>query len=344
MKPSLKPLALTAAVSVLMSQLALAQISIDFRTVGNVGNPNDSTGYGGVNYSYLIGTYEVTVSQYAAFLNAVAKADPYNLYNPSMGSDLNIGRISRTGTAGSYVYTAVGGGGNLPITYVSWFDAARFVNWLVNGQPVGPQAVNTTETGTYTLLGATSGVGFARNATLSFAIANENEWYKAAYHQPASQGGDSDDYWLYPTANNTIPNSRNGSLSDPNSANFFRDDGIANGYNGGYAVNNSLTPPTGTALTSGGAFSVADSFYGTYDQGGNVWEWSEAILGSARIIRGGSWSGNDSGLQSINRSSFAPPNENAIIGFRIVVVPEPGVVGLMALGVVLLVCRRKRAL
>src|SRR5437764_5706928 len=55
---------------------------MDFVPIGDVGNAADTTGYGGVNYQYQIGTYEVTNTQYALFLNAVATtADPYSLYN-----------------------------------------------------------------------------------------------------------------------------------------------------------------------------------------------------------------------------------------------------------------------
>jgi formylglycine-generating enzyme required for sulfatase activity len=215
---------------------------------------------------------------------------------------------------------------------------------LQNGQPTGAQAAGTTETGAYTLNGAVSGVSFTRNANVSYGLPSENEWYKAAYHQPAAQGGDSDDYWLYATANNAIPNSRNGSASDANSANFFRDDGIANGFNGGYAANNSTTSPSGNALTDVGAFSLADSFYGTFDQNGNVWEWNDAVIGSNRGIRGGSWSGNDTVMSALSRNSFFPANENAIIGFRVAIVPEPGVVGIVALGIVMLAWKRKRIL
>ena len=341
MRNLLKPFAVASALGCLMAKSAFGDITIDYVPVGNLGNANDTTGFGGVGYGYTIGTYEVTINQYTAFLNAVAKTDTYGLYNPSMGSDLNIAGISRSGVSGSFVYSALNGG-NRPVTYVSWFDAARFVNWLQNGQPAGAQVAGTTETGTYTLSGALSGVSFTRNANVNFSLPSENEWYKAAYHQPAAQGGDSDDYWLYPTRNNSIPNSRNGSASDPNSANLFRDDGIANGFNGGYAVNNSTTTPAGNALTDVGAYSLAASYYGTFDQGGNVWEWNDAVIGSARGIRGGSWSGNESVLRATSRSSFSPGNESGIIGFR-VIVPEPSVVGLMTLGMALLAWKRKRA-
>jgi sulfatase modifying factor 1 len=341
MKPSFKLLALTLAICGLMTQPASALLTIDTVSVGDAGNANDTTGYGGVNYAYSIGTYEVTISQYATFLNAVAKADPYGLYNPSMGADLNIAGISRSGLSGNYTYAAVNGG-NRPITYVSWFDAARFVNWLQNGQPTGAQGAGTTETGTYALNGALSGVGFTHDPNAIYGLPTENEWYKAAYYDPSLNSG-SGGYWLYPTRNNAIPNSRNGSASDPNSANFFRDDGIANGYNGGYAVNNSVTAPSGSAITTVGAFNLAASAYGTFDQGGNVWEWNDAVIGSARGLRGGSWSGNESVMRATSRSSFSPANESSIVGFRIDIIPEPGAVGMMTFGIVILAWKRKRA-
>jgi len=340
MKPSLRLLALTLALWGLMAQPASAQITINSVPVGNVGNANDSTGYGGVNYAYINGTYEVTISQYAGFLNAVAKTDTYGLYNLSMAGDLNIAGISRSGASGSYTYAALNGG-NRPIAYVSWFDAARFVNWLQNGQPNGLQVAGTTERGSYTLDGAVSGVLISRNADAHYVLPSVNEWYKAAYYDPTLNAG-SGGYWLYPTRNNAVPNSRNGSASDPNSANFFRDDGMANGFNGGYAINNSVTAPAGNALTDVGAFSVASSFYGTFDQAGSMWEWNEEVSGSQRGIRGGSWGGNESSLRSTGGNFFFPANESAIVGFRIAFVPEPSVVGLMTLGLVLLAWQRKR--
>jgi len=89
---------------------------------------------------------------------------------------------------------------NRPVVFVSFLDAMRFANWLGNGQGRG-----NTETGAYTL---TLGGLAPRNAGATVWIPSENEWYKAAYHQPAAQGGDADNYWLYPTGSNATPNSR----------------------------------------------------------------------------------------------------------------------------------------
>ena len=76
-------------------------------TVGNPGNSPDTTGFGAVSYTYQIGKYDVTIAQYAAFLNAVAKADPNGLYNNNMAIDLNIAGISRSGVSGSYVLSLI---------------------------------------------------------------------------------------------------------------------------------------------------------------------------------------------------------------------------------------------
>ena len=136
--------------------LALA-VTIDWVPVGNAGNANDpATGnlYGGVAYNYSIDKYDVTVGQYTDFLNAVAATDTYGLYNTSMATDLNVAGIARSGSSGSYTYSVIGSSANLPITYVSWGDAARFANWLQNGQPTGARGRrDTTETGAYTLNG-----------------------------------------------------------------------------------------------------------------------------------------------------------------------------------------------
>src|SRR6478672_6837467 len=181
---------------------AYATITIDTVPVGDMGNPNDpATGnlYGGVNYAYSIGKYEVTVGQYTSFLNAVAATDTYSLYNSSMASDLNIAGIARSGALGSYTYSVIGSP-NHPVTYASWGDAARFANWLHNGQPTGAQGPGTTETGAYTLNGATSTsalMAVTRNAGAHWFIPSENECYKAGYYQPAAKGGDSNSYWNY---------------------------------------------------------------------------------------------------------------------------------------------------
>ena len=340
-----KRLLVVGAIVFTLHHCTFAAVTIDTVLVGDVGNPSDlATGLGSVSYGYSIGKYEVTLNQYTAFLNAVGATESYGLYNTSMGVPTPANPtsgIDRSGVSGSYAYSVIGSG-TRPVTYVSWFDAARFVNWLGNGQPTGVQAAGTTETGAYTLNGQTTGGGPLRNGSWTYGLPSESEWYKAAYYQPANQGGDVDGYWLYPTGSNTQPNSRNGSLTDPNSGNFNYDDGIANGYNGGFAVNNATTTPI-SALTDVGAFALANSFYGTFDQGGDVREWNDKSGGTGtRSWRGGGWFDSTASLSATSgSSSFSGNTEQNQVGFRIVMVPEPSIAGLCLIGVAAVYCRRK---
>ena len=120
-------------------------------------------------------------------------------------SVLSIAGIARSGSSGSYSYSVIGNG-NHPVAYVSWLDAARFTNWLHNGQPTGLGEVNaSTEGGAYTLNGDTTSGMETKNASAAYWIPTEDEWYKAAYYQSAANGGDADGYWEYPTMSNLTP-------------------------------------------------------------------------------------------------------------------------------------------
>jgi len=314
-----------AALACLLAVPALAApITIDMVTVGNPGNANDTggTNNGAVNYEYQIGKYDVTIGQYTAFLNAADAngTNPNGIYNASMGTDLNIAGISYTaGASAGAKYSVINNGGdssNRPITYVSWFDAARFANWMTNGQGAG-----STETGAYTLNGATTGNAVAVNPGAAFYIPTENEWYKAAYFSPNYGGVGVPGYYAYATQSDTAPGNVVGSAA--NQANYS---------NGVYSVTQSGDYFSNqNYLTDVGAFSGSGSFYGTFDQSGNVFQWNDldglASSGSSRGLRGGRWSSsNPFYLSSSNSDSFDPSYEYNYFGFRLaspVAVPEP---------------------
>jgi hypothetical protein len=156
--------AVGAAVVCVSLVSAASAATTDTVSVGNPGNPGDTRypsggvpSFGGVDYTYNIGKYEVTAGQYTEFLNAVAATDTYGLYNTSMGNVPALGaNIQRSGSSGSYTYSVAADWADRPVNYVSWGDSARFSNWLHNGQPTGPQGLSTTEDGSYFLNGATS--------------------------------------------------------------------------------------------------------------------------------------------------------------------------------------------
>jgi formylglycine-generating enzyme required for sulfatase activity len=326
---------LTAAVAACYAVVAQADVfnmgpgitSLETVQVGNINNAADSTGYGSVGYAYNISKNETTISQYAAFLNAVAKTDTYNLYSSGM-TGWQVNGISQSGSSGSFVYSVTAGSGNKPITHVSWFDAARFSNWMHNDQPSGAQDASTTERGAYTLDGATSGVSVSKNVGAKFWIPSEDEWYKAAYYDPNKGGASVGGYWMYPTQSDTL-NGNTVGVAD--SANY--DDGDYVGY-------------PGMALTDVGAYGLnSGSFYGTNDQGGNVWEWNDAVIpGSYRGLRGGGWNNSYYNLAASTRNFHTPTDEDWSVGFRVASVPEPGSLAMLlglALSALWYGCRRR---
>ena len=299
-------------------------------TVGDAGNAADTTaGYGAVAYEYNIARNETTISQYAAFLNAAAASDPYGLWTSGMSTDLNSAGISRSGSSGSYTYSVIGSG-DRPITYVSWFDAARFVNWLHNGQGAG-----STETGVYNLNGATSGI-FTAQVGATVWLPTEDEWYKAAYYDPTKNAG-AGGYWLH------------ANRSDSMTSNLIGAVGAANYYDGDFAVTQSGSLSSGqNYLTDVGAYGTgSQSYYGTNDQAGNVREWNDAVIsGSSRGQRGGYWVNPESTLRSSVRVGNNPTFQNDAVGFRIagapVPIPEPSTLFLTVLFGAGCLCRRKR--
>jgi hypothetical protein len=292
------------ALFALLLALPAHAVIVDWVPVGDAGNAADTevmtccgtsigtSGYGSVADAYLISEYEVTNAQYAEFLNAVAETDTYDLYDTSMAS--GEGGITRTGSSGSYAYGAIAGREAMPVNYVSFWDAIRFANWLHNGQPTGAQDGTTTEDGAYTITsGGITNNTITRNAGATIFVTSEDEWYKAAYFNGSG-------YFDYPASSDTQI-SCSTPTSSPNSAN--------------------CSNATGGNLVDVGSYTGSATPYGTFDQGGNVWEWSEAIIGSDRALRGGGIGSAAFLLRSWHRESDSPSSESDDVGFRVARIP-----------------------
>lgn len=286
--------------AVALTSAASAVVTIPVVPIGNPGNHADSaTGRGAVPYGYLIGTTEVTNTQYAAFLNAVARSDPNALHIPEMGSGVGAG-ISRSGTDGSFTYAPMSGRENMPTGYVNFWSACRFANWLHNGQPNGAQGPMTTEDGAYTLTAA--GVAnntVVRNPGAQWFVPSDNEWYKAAYYQPAAQGGDSDGYWICPDSTNGV----------------------------------CAYPFPGVATV--GSFPA--NFSGTYDMLSNVFEWTEAVptlstLALHRHSRSSAYLAARSTPLSTTTSVSRATLQSHLFGFRVAPKHPPSTAGACCLG------------
>jgi formylglycine-generating enzyme required for sulfatase activity len=310
------------------AQAPAAPLVIETVLVGNPGNAGDPLAFegtfGAVDHVFAIGKYEVTSGQYTAFLNAVAATDPYLLYDTRMWTHAQGCKIERTGASGSYAYSVAPDQANRPVNFISWGDAARFVNWLHNGQPAGAPGPATTEDGSYFLDGKMSDFeleSVVREPDATWVIPTEDEWYKAAYHK---NDGVTGNYFSQPTS--ITAGLVSNDLIDPDPG------------------NNATYQRPGPDFTIGapyfrtevGAHENSESPYGTFDQGGNVLEFNETVPeNDIRGIRGGSWFWGDV-------SKFTRPldmhsgDEFSDLGFRVANVAGPGeaVPALPAAGVV----------
>jgi formylglycine-generating enzyme required for sulfatase activity len=237
-------------------------------------------------------------------------------------------QITQNGASGSYTYDFSGlpsgteaDWANRPVNYVSWYDSLRFSNWLHNGQLTGSQDASTTEDGAYDM----SGSSVVRKAGAQVWLPSADEWYKAAYHE---NDGATGSYFVYPTSSDSLPSNDLVNPDPGNNATF---------YDGGYTIGSPYY------RTEVGDHENCESPYGTFDQGGNVQEWNEEILGSYRGMRGGSFaSGGAYDLRNIGeRYYYDPALEYGSFGFRVASVPEPCSLVLLGLGGLTLMRRRR---
>jgi hypothetical protein len=304
------------------------QFSMEFVTIGNPNNAADTTGTpnpaGSVAYIYNLGKHEVS-------RDMITKANAAGSLGITMADMSSYG----------------GNGVNKPASGISWYEAAKYVNWLNTSTggtaaykfgystPSDPMASPVFSQQLWSSADAGYNANnMYRNSLAKYVIASSDEWFKGAY-------GKADGSWS---------NFANGSNSAPTP--------VASGTAANTAVYNGF-PSGGEAqgpadITSAGGLSA----YGTMGQGGNVYEWMETATDGSntthweqREKRGGSWSSAFSlfngHLEADNRSSQLPNYEDKDIGFRVaaVGVPEPSALSLLAIGLsgLALVRRRKQS-
>jgi len=290
-------------------------VSLTLVPIGDPGNPGNAgsnpSGLGSVAETFRMSATETTNAQYVQFLNTV---DPNGtnvpgIYNNNMTSHafggINYSLAAAPGAKYSVKPGTTSNGAsyaNMPVNFVSWFSAARFVNWLENGQTSNPADL---ETGTYTLNNVTSGPIMARNPGSNFFLPSIDEWYKAAFYNGST-------YTTYQTNTNVAPTATL-VTSTPNAANF----------------NNGSAGP----IDVGSYTNSSTSAYGLYDMLGNVTELTDSSTsGQYRAVGGGyagflaSWDANASPI--LKNGNFV----NVNYGFRVAAVPEPGTIALAGAG------------
>jgi sulfatase modifying factor 1 len=271
--------------------LAPAAVAVTFDWGGTVGRPGNACDqqpwgcFGSVDYFYRVAQHEVTNGQYVEFLNAKAASDPHGLYNPNMAT--GNGGITRSGSDGSYSYSAIAGRGAMPVNFVSVFDAMRFVNWVHNGQGDGD-----TEAGAYTMPTSQFGLPPARNFGAGVFLLSNDEWHKAAYYD-----ADAGVFFDYPAGSDTVVTC-SAPTSLPNRANCG---GVVGGF------------------TPVGSYPGSPSPSDTFDQAGNVQEWTETEVEDIEtwFIRGGSSLMSVVFNEASHQDDDYPDRENGGIGFRV---------------------------
>lgn len=250
---------------------------IEFVTIGSPGNPADLSGggLGAATYEYRIGKYEISEDM-----------------------------IDKANALGGLGITKDIRGPNKPATSVTWFDAARFVNWL-NTSSGNVPAYKFDANGDFQLWTPID-PGYDpnnlfRNKLAAYFLPSADEWYKAAYYDPTNGV-----YWDYPTGSNAPPVA------------------VASGTMAGTAVYDQAGP---NDIWAAGGLSPS----GTMAQGGNADEWEETELdlvnngiSNYRGRRGGSWESLSFSLSAAIRNGGFPSIALRSTGLRVgSVVPEP---------------------
>ena len=337
--------------AVILNSCTALHAEFIWQDIGNIKNPGDPTvrrgglsGFGSVDYQYSIGKSPISYTEYAVFLNSVARvSDPMGLYDGRM--DRIAGQILKTGEEGNYSYSLEETAFKpLAVNFVDVYDAMRYANWVNNGMPVGLQDASTTEDGSYTI--TEEGIALhniTRNPGAGIFLPTENEWYKAAYYEP---GASDDNYWDYPTRSDTAPS-------------LVQVDENNNAISGNNVASYSNSPKANLGSIGSGS----DSFYGVSDLAGQLWEWTETIItrdeftthappgsnppsnGTWRAIQGGSRSSRAEHLSSFWRHPEDPFDADFGRGIRLVsiqAVPEPsGLFIVLLLGSPALLRRRR---
>jgi formylglycine-generating enzyme len=302
---------LTSLLILAISHCALADtfgsgantFDIGFVTVGNPGNPADLTGApnpaGSVPYVYRMGKFEISEQM-----------------------------IDKANTLGALGITTVTRSANKPATFINWFEAARFANWL---------NTSTGRTPAYKFVGSTFQAwapidpGYDptnpyRNKLAGYVLPSVNEMYKAAYYDPASGA-----CYNYPTGSNVAPSP------------------VTSGTAPGTAVYAQPQAAGPADVMLAGGLSPS----GTMGQAANVWEWDETDRDLVndnssppnRGFRGGNWYNSANDFDAANWSWDTLFFENDDLGFRVAstFVPEPSAIVLITTGFSVRGLRRSKA-
>lgn len=234
----------------------------------------------------------------------------YEVTNKQWNTFLSLAGVP-TGNDGGYDGPATTSGDLQPVNRISYYEAVQFCNYLTSGDKskgVYLFSGNNSEPGDFIGIDRTSaGATYGK----IYFLPNIDEWYKAAYYRGDGRYSD------YANGTNSIPIS-------PLTVNY---DGL---------MGQAWEVGTGPMEQNG-----------TYDMMGNLAEWMEQepveVVGGQihGVHRGGSYASAAVALRPTTMYSLESNMESNGMGFRVVSIPEPATVGLLGLGGLALLRRKK---
>ena len=293
------------------------QFQIEFVTIGNPGNTADtsqiSSGFPPTLTSVSIGSvgYTFNLAKFEISRDMVEKANQAGSLGITLQDMTNLG----------------GNGVHRPASGISWFEAARLVNWL-NTSTGNAAAYKFDGSGNFQLW-SSSDAGYNannqfRNSLAKYVLPTRDEWYKGAFGSP---GGT---WYDYATGSDSLPTA------------------VTSGTTSGTAVYGQTGPGSSPAdINSAGGLSPFD----TMGQNGNVRELTESAYDGvndgtteSRTTLGGSFGESQYGLPATSLALVSNPSfESPSIGFRVaIVVPEPSSASLLLGGLAGLAAMRRR--
>ncbi|MEM7369468.1 MAG: SUMF1/EgtB/PvdO family nonheme iron enzyme [Bacteroidota bacterium] len=234
--------------------------------------------------NYLLATHELTFNEYDLFCEDTGREKP---------DDRGWGR------------------GRHPVIYVSWYDAIEYCNWRSQKEGLHPfYTINKSHQDPNNSSKYDDLKWFitTNEKANGYRLPTEAEWeYAARQRGQKVRFGNGQD------------------IADPNQMNFNGSDYAKKSYSkvGAYQAK---TEEVG---------SFSPNTLDLYDMSGNLWEWCwdryasdyneqgnnrnshGATIGSFRVVRGGSWSGNPANCRTANRYGFNPYLHYPNIGVRL---------------------------
>ena len=235
---------------------------------------------------FAIGQHEITVSDFAAFVDATGYiTDAEKLGNSTVYDNHTGTLIRRNSIKWSDNYTGNDAEGNLPVVHVSWNDAAEYARWI------------------------------SKQTGVNYRLPSEAEF------EYALRAGSATMYWW----GDSVPldlvtnTTGQGDISDTRRRWNTGFEGYKDGYWGPAPVATFKANPFGLYDMGGNISEWAnDCWHGSYTRapaGPEAWINPGC---SRRVIRGGSWSSSQEQMRSAFRLAASPDARGALVGFRLV--------------------------